>query len=108
MVHLVDGGFPGCAFTWMRPHLPLGKASRTWLVSSHRTTLLAHAFLEYVDKALAEVPDFFEFPVLVHVFIEFVHWAFLKFAIAPGLHGGRGEMAMAAPPRCFSCTATVN
>ena len=34
---------------------------------------------------VAGVHDFIEFPVLVHVFIEFVHCAFLKFAIARGL-----------------------
>ena len=31
----------------------------------------------------------------VLVFLEFVYWLFLKFARAPGLSGGRGEMAMA-------------
>ena len=33
---------------------------------------------------------------------EFVCWVLLKFAIAFGLSGGRGEMSMAAPPRGFS------
>ena len=33
--------------------------------------------------------------LLVRVFLEFVHWDTLMFAIAPGLSGGRGEMAMA-------------
>ena len=31
----------------------------------------------------------------VQVFLEFVYWLFLNFASAPGLSGGRGEMAMA-------------
>ena len=31
---------------------------------------------------------------LVFVPFKFVHWLFLKFASAPGLSGGRGEMAM--------------
>ena len=76
------------------------------MVSSRRTTLRVLAFLEYVDKALAEVLDFIEYPVLVQVFIEFVYWALWKFAIAPGLHEGRGEMAMAAAPRCFFLLST--
>ena len=32
---------------------------------------------------------------LVFVPLKFVYWLFLKFASAPGLSGGRGEMAMA-------------
>ena len=35
--------------------------------------------------------------VRVLVFLEFVHWLFLLYANAPGLFGGRGEMAMAVP-----------
>ena len=31
----------------------------------------------------------------VQVFIEIVYWTSLKFAITPGLSGGRGKMAMA-------------
>ena len=34
--------------------------------------------------------------VRVLVFLEFVHWLFLYYANAPGLFGGRGEMAMVA------------
>ena len=30
-------------------------------------------------------------------FLEFVYWPFLPYVIAPGLFGGRGEMAMADP-----------
>ena len=105
MVHLVEEVSSAALFTWMRPSTLWGsRAGRGWFYDTVRRCLY-NAFLEHVDKALAEVPDFFEFPVLVHVFIEFVHWAFLMFAIAPGLHGGRGEMAMAEPPRCFSCGA---
>ena len=33
----------------------------------------------------------------VLVFLEFVYWPFLPYIIAPGLFGGRGEMAMADP-----------
>ena len=33
--------------------------------------------------------------VRVLVFLEFVYWLFLYYTIAPGLFGGRGEMAMA-------------
>ena len=35
--------------------------------------------------------------VRVLVFLEFVYWLFLFYGIAPGLFGGRGEMAMAVP-----------
>ena len=35
--------------------------------------------------------------VRVLVFLEFVYWLFLYYANAPGLSGGRGEMAMAVP-----------
>ena len=35
------------------------------------------------------------FCLRVLVFLEFVYWLFLKFVSAPGLSGGRGEMAMA-------------
>ena len=86
--------FSSFAFKWMRP-TPLGKASRTWPVSSHRTTLRVQAFLEYVDKVFAEVPDLIVYPTPVQAIIEFVYWLFLNFASAPGLSGGRGEMAMA-------------
>ena len=91
--------FPAALDTWMRP-LPFGKGSWSCLSSYY-------SFLEYVisgnafvDKAFAEVHDFVECLMLEQVFIEFVCWALLKFAIAPRLSGGRGEMAMAAPPRC--------
>ena len=65
----------------MRP-TPLEKASRTWLVSSRRTTLRAQAFLEYVDKAFAEVPNIIEYPTPVQVLIDFVYWPLLMFAMA--------------------------
>ena len=35
--------------------------------------------------------------VRVLVFLVFVYWLFLYYANAPGLFGGRGEMAMAVP-----------
>ena len=38
------------------------------------------------------------FLFFVLVFLQFVCWLFLKFARAPGLSGGRGEMAMAVAP----------
>ena len=57
--------------------------------------LRVHVFMEYVDKVLTEVHDFIGYPMLVQVFIEFALWDTLKFACAPGLSGGRGEMAMA-------------
>ena len=60
-----------------------------------RYDVLGLVFLEYADKAFAEVPDFIEYPTPVQVLIEFVFWALLMFAMAPGLSGGRGEMAMA-------------
>ena len=60
-----------------------------------RYDVLGLVFLEYVDKAFAEVPDFIEYPKPVQVLIEFVFWALLMLAVAPGLSGGRGEMAMA-------------
>ena len=83
---------------WMRPP-PLGRAAGlgwphlhilSWSTSSRATLSWTRLF--------AEVHDFIEYSMLVQVFIEFVWWALLKFAIAPGLSGGRGEMAMAAPP----------
>ena len=64
-------------------------------VLSSRYDVLGLVFLEYADKAFAEVPDFIEYPTPVQVLIEFVFWALLMFAMAPGLSGGRGEMAMA-------------
>ena len=38
---------------------------------------------------------FCRFRLLVQVFLEFVYWDTVKCARAPGLFGGRGEMAMA-------------
>ena len=40
--------------------------------------------------------------IRVFALLALAYWLFLKFAIAPGLSGGRGEMAMTAPPRWFS------
>ena len=56
-----------------------------------RYDVLGLVFLEYVDKAFAEVPDFIEDPTPVQVLIEFVFFALLMFAMAPGLSGGRGD-----------------
>ena len=49
-----------------------------------RYDVLGLVFLEYADKAFAEVPDFIEYPTPVQVLIEFVFWALLMFAMAPG------------------------
>ena len=40
-------------------------------------------------------------PGLVRVILEYVLMLLWSFAEAPDFSGGRGEMAMAAPPRCF-------
>ena len=45
--------------------------------------------------------------ILVRVILEYVLMLLWSFAEAPDLSGGRREMAMAAPPRCFSLTRYI-
>ena len=40
---------------------------------------------------------FYDVLLRILVFLEFVYWPFLSYTNAPGLFGGRGEMAMAVP-----------
>ena len=76
----------------LRPRFPVFVSGFAVVCSM---ALRVHVFVEYVDKVLTEVHDFIGYPMLVQVFIEFAFWDTLKFACAPGLSGGRGEMAMA-------------
>ena len=79
VLELLFSCFPGCTFTCMRPPpLREGEPDLARLITPYDVR-----FPGVVDQAFAEVHDFIDYPKLVQVFIEFVYWASLEFAIAP-------------------------